>query len=761
MKARALCALSTVLALGVGTLGITPAHAEEPVVIPDADLRLCISRNLNTSASETFTESQLQGLRSLNCTYTDLHVSDLTGLEHLTGALRVMFVEGGIRDLSPLSGLTNLSQLAVGGNPVESLAPILPLTGLRNLDIHGTRISDASALSGMPALDTLTVGDSPARDYRFLSSIASLRTLRVIDADIQSLDGIGIPGGLTTVWLETPKLRSLHGLEDARSVRNLYAGAEWATQGPMNEISDISALTHLDDLTVVYLMGNRISDLAALARKPKLEFLGLNRNRIKDLRPLVALPSLRHLVLNENELTDISPLADLTGLNDLEIAWNRIESVEPLRNLALEQLWAPVNQISDITPLASIDSLQDVYLAYNGVTDVSALAGLTNLRSVSIPGNRIVDLSAFAGSPVRISAPNQAVRASAPAMVGAPSPLGVINQDGVAICPVRTEPKTAPCKSGNMTYPDSGTYQSWFADEDEDGNVRFSGSVSQHAGPDRTFKKTHSPTLQGDAKVGASLFLSAASWSPKPETYTHSWYRDGKLIKGAEANSHHYYTATAADLGHRIKGCMTGHLNGFVAKTVCSTYSGKVGRGEIRTTRKPKLSAPTKIVTDATLKALPGKWEEGVSFKYQWQKNRKNIKGATKATFKLRASDVGDAIRVRVTGSKPGYRSETRYSSAVKPKKAAFTPAVPMVVGDPVVGQKVTATPGDWAPTPKKLSYQWYRGKTGIKKATKAGYTLTKADLGKRIRARVTATRPGYSKSHRYSAFTPVVTVEP
>ncbi len=60
------------------------------------------------------------------------------------------------------------------------------------------------------------------------------------------------------------------------------------------------------------------------------------------------------------------------------------------------------------------------------------------------------------------------------------------------------------------------------------------------------------------------------------------------------------------------------------------------------------------------------------------------------------------------------------------------------VSGTAKVGKKLTAKVGTWSPTPK-FSYQWYRGNTAIKKATKASYTLTKADRGKKIRVRVTA----------------------
>ena len=49
-----------------------------------------------------------------------------------------------------------------------------------------------------------------------------------------------------------------------------------------------------------------------------------------------------------------------------------------------------------------------------------------------------------------------------------------------------------------------------------------------------------------------------------------------------------------------------------------------------------------------------------VSFRYQWLRNDAPIPGATKSTYSLTRADEGSYITVRVTGSKPGYRSVTR-----------------------------------------------------------------------------------------------------
>jgi hypothetical protein len=72
-------------------------------------------------------------------------------------------------------------------------------------------------------------------------------------------------------------------------------------------------------------------------------------------------------------------------------------------------------------------------------------------------------------------------------------------------------------------------------------------------------------------------------------------------------------------------------------------------------------------------------------------------------------------------------------------------PAV-TIEGTPKVGEILTATVGTWAPDPADSSIQWYRSGKAIKGANRdTEYTLKKADKGKRITVRVTASGGGYA----------------
>ncbi|MDR2703816.1 MAG: hypothetical protein LBB58_05695 [Cellulomonadaceae bacterium] len=66
-------------------------------------------------------------------------------------------------------------------------------------------------------------------------------------------------------------------------------------------------------------------------------------------------------------------------------------------------------------------------------------------------------------------------------------------------------------------------------------------------------------------------------------------------------------------------------------------------------------------------------------------------------------------------------------------------------------GEKLTAVP-KVSPTPDKISYQWFRNDQKIDGANKATYTAKASDVGKTIKARVTAKKAGYVELQKLSA---------
>lgn len=167
----------------------------------------------------------------------------------------------------------------------------------------------------------------------------------------------------------------------------------------------------------------------------------------------------------------------------------------------------------------------------------------------------------------------------------------------------------------------------------------------------------------------------------------------------------------------------------------------------------PKVSG--KAGVGQKLTASAGSWGPGsVGLAYQWYRGDAPVSGSTGTTHTVTDADAGQALSVRVTGTKQLYTTTVRTSSATAtvPMLKLSTTPTPTVSGTARVGATLTAKPGAWAPAKVALSYQWYRNGTAVRGATKSSYAMAAADLGAKLTVRVTGTLTGHSPVSRTSS---------
>ncbi len=151
-----------------------------------------------------------------------------------------------------------------------------------------------------------------------------------------------------------------------------------------------------------------------------------------------------------------------------------------------------------------------------------------------------------------------------------------------------------------------------------------------------------------------------------------------------------------------------------------------------------------------------------ITLTYQWYRSGKKIKGATASTYTPTKSDKGKKLTVKVTGALSGYFGATKTSKATaKVKAGVLTTAEPAISGSAVVGATLHGASGAWGPAGVKLSYQWYRGASKIKGATKPDYKVAKKDKDKQLVLKVTGKLSGYTTKTVASAPTAKVVVAP
>ena len=182
-------------------------------------------------------------------------------------------------------------------------------------------------------------------------------------------------------------IRNLTGLEFATNLIELHLG--------LNQISDVSPLKHLTNLTYLDLHRNqRISDVSPLKDLTNLTWLSLRGNLISDMSPLKHLARLTYLHIGYNRISDVSPLKDLTNLTFLNLDHNQISDVSPLKYLTnLIYLHIDDNKISDMSPLKYLTNLTFLNINDNQILDISSLKDLTNLTSLNLHGNGLLDVS--------------------------------------------------------------------------------------------------------------------------------------------------------------------------------------------------------------------------------------------------------------------------------------------------------------------------------------------------------------------------------
>ena len=180
------------------------------------------------------------------------------------------------------------------------------------------------------------------------------------------------------------------------------------------------------------------------------------------------------------------------------------------------------------------------------------------------------------------------------------------------------------------------------------------------------------------------------------------------------------------------------------------------------------------VETGSRLTAVSGTWTSAraVSYHYQWYRcdpdgaHCGSIHGATAPGIVLSRKDAGHTIGVTVTAT-DASGATSAYASLVGPVAPArpllVSTAQPQMTGLAVEGQALQVTTGAWSPVPATLAYSWRRcnanGRvcTTIAGAGASAYTITAADVGHALLARVEA-RFGTTTQAAFSTATgPVV----
>lgn len=261
------------------------------------------------------------------------------------------------------------------------------------------------------------------------------------------------------------------------------------------------------------------------------------------------------------------------------------------------------------------------------------------------------------------------------------------------------------------------------------------------------------PTISGSGVFGETLQASSPAWSPVANL-SWQWLRNGEAITGATGTN---YRLGVDDIGATIRVAVTATLDGYNSQTLNSDPVATIAAANF--TGSDAITVSGDHAVGSTLSADPVAWTptpDQVS--YTWLRDGTPIPGATSTSYALTADDLGKHVTVKVVASRAGY-TEVSLTSVEGDAVAAsaFSTEAPVISGNAVVGQTLTATSGAWSPMATNLSYQWLADGQNIESAASNSVVLTPTMQGKKISVEVTGTRDGYATKKITSAQTSAV----
>ncbi len=663
-------------------LPATLAQAEDEVSIPDAGLKTCISSQLaNDKLPGDLTASNLARLVHLYCNSSrNASITDLTGIQALTGARGISISNLTTTDISPLATLTNLTGLQLADPQLEEAAPLVSLTSLATLILDAPAVTDYSFLAGFTSLRGLDLRLGPTFDPTSVPSLPSLRTVVIRDPN---QDALALPAkfpGITHLTLKSqastlselslPDSLTWLTIDDAALTRlPQLAATSSATKATLYTRS----LTTLDGIqafpqlrTLQAPSSANLQDVSALSQDSHLAEFAAGPSKIDSLASFSELTELRTLRVPQAALTDLGPLRDLQ-LTTLDVSGNRIRTLAPLTGMQLESFTATNLGITSLDAPGLLHAGAKVVLAYNNLgaepglesvaeagtldlshnqlTDVRGLAGLTATASVDLSYNQIKDFSPIPDT-VQAITKTQVVPFLPSIKAEKPFDFGLRSVTGDPICPTIT-PAT-PCQDGVATFATAGTYELSGA---PDYVFITPFYVREAIGQFVTMK----PSLPEHAKVESVLDGNTGfAWNPMPTSWQVDWYRDDVLVRSDVSTSweSQAFRVGVADFGHRITVCRTGSRDEFATARTCSDPV-KIEPGVMVNTSGPSYKGAP--YAGRTMTVRHGGWPSGARFTYTWYVNGHRVKTTTTPKLKLKRSYRNKMLRVRVTITKTGY----------------------------------------------------------------------------------------------------------
>ena len=169
----------------------------DEVMIPDANLRTYIEKELKKNPGVTITQAEMNTLVNLMAGHRK-GIKSLSGLETATNLQQLSIFSNEISDLTPLANLIQLQTVYLDSNEISDLTPLANLIQLQTVYLNSNQVSDLTPLVNLDKLIHLNLDSNEILDLTPLTSLDELKRLYIDDN----------PLSVASLLVHIPALRS-------------------------------------------------------------------------------------------------------------------------------------------------------------------------------------------------------------------------------------------------------------------------------------------------------------------------------------------------------------------------------------------------------------------------------------------------------------------------------------------------------------------------------------------------------------------------
>jgi hypothetical protein len=542
----------------------------------------------------------------------------------------------------------------------------------------------------------------------------------------RGLTALTIPSSVTTIDNGAFALNQLTTVTIPSSVTQLGEFAFF--DNALTSVTLPSALTAIN----VYAFGyNELTSVSIPSTVTTIGARAFNSNKLTSVTIPSSVTSLGEAVFQNNLLASVSIPSSLTTIAVSAFAHNNLTSV------------TIPETVTEIGVYAFEDNLLTSVKIPDAVVSVGGASFADNqLTSVRI-GNSVADLgnSAF----IRNELTSVTIPASVTYMDRATfvdNPLVSVFMRGAAptIAPAAVDGSFGEGTNLTVYYPaasSAGYASPWSG---------YSTAVAE------LFETESTPAIVGTAQVGQTLTAHAGTWSQSP-TLSYAWTHAGSgPVLGTAAT----YVPTGTDVSRSLTVTVTATAVGYQPRSLTSVATTAVASATFAVKPTPTIFGTKQVGQILSVDA--GAWPVDAVLSYAWKRVGSSATVGTTARYAPVGADVGKKLTVSVTATLSGFTSASKTSApttAVVAGTLSLAP-VPTVSGTKTSGKTLTAVTGTWT-SGVAFTYAWKRSGSTATIGTSARYTLTAADIGKKLTVTVKGTRSGFTSLSKTSVATATV----